>query len=451
MKSALVLLTFGLVVLAVAVPVDLNAEDRLVALSELDAEDPVAPAESEGINTASCWRIKSLVRTNGPRQGFEWAVTKLELYTSSDATGTALAGEAIVSSVNENNEGTEGDKAFDGSEDTHWQANGMDSGEYLGIKLAEAKQVRSLKIMQPDDQKSVKQAVLEKSVNCVSWARVAEFPELDNSYGALATFTFESVDTIPSGVFQIRSRVDINMCVGVKPDDAELQDIADGVPQKSLVPGNPLQVQTCNVDVLPQFWSFDGENRLVNAANDATVIQVELDSEGNPAEDGAMTLETCNDDCPDINSSFNYNEGSGDGLFLHRLVTGLVMAPKGGALSDGTELVLTRCTAEGTDAEIAECAEKTFAQWDVPPMFTIETGKRAENCAPYSHSSEVPMPADNRVAVQKACAAKDSCNVYMWADAQTGEDANKGWLCDRLNIVYGGKQGYELGFRVRGS
>lgn len=114
-------------------------------------------------------------------------------------------------------------------------------------------------------------------------------------------------------------------------------------------------------------------------------------------------------------------------------------------------MVTSVCSAAGTDAVIDECADKTNAQWDVPPMFTIETGKKAVNCAPYSHSSEVPIPASNRLIVQKACAAKDSCSVYMWADEQTGEDGHKGWLCDRLDIVYSGKQGYELGFRVRGS
>jgi len=274
---------------------------------------------------------------------------------------------------------------------------------------------------------------------------------LDGSFGKLETFQFEAVDTVPSGVFQIRSRVDINMCIGVKPDDAELQDIADGIPQKSLVPGNAIQIQTCNVDVLSQFWSFDDDNRLMNAANDATVLQLNLDDSGNPVEDNEMILQTCNEGCPDINSGFKYNEGSGDGLMFHRTATGLVMAPQGGALAAGTPLVLSRCSAEGTDAAIDECADKTFAQWDVPPMFTIETGKMAENCAPYSHSTEAPMPADNRLIVQRACAAKESCNVYMWADATTGESANKGWLCDRLNVVYSGKQGHELGFKVRGS
>ena len=104
-----------------------------------------------------------------------------------------------------------------------------------------------------------------------TWARVAEFPEMSNAYATLATYTFSAVDRIPSGVFQIRSRVDINMCIGVKPADEELEDIGDGIPQKSLVPGNALLVQTCNVDVLPQFWSFDDSGKLVNAANDVNI------------------------------------------------------------------------------------------------------------------------------------------------------------------------------------
>jgi len=445
-----VLTLWALGVLVASVPVDLNAEERLVAIAEV--EEPEAPAaEAEGINTATCWRLRSLVRSNGPRQGFEWAVTKLELYTSSDASGDALTGESVSSSTNEEVEDVGPEKAFDGKEDSHWQANGMDSGEYLGLKLPEAKQVRSMKIMQVDAQKSVNQAVLEKSVNCETWARVAEFPELNDSFGKLVTFNFQAVDTIPSGVFQIRSRVDLNLCVGVAPDEAEEQDIADGIPQKTYGPGNALVVQMCNVDVLPQFWSFDDEGRLVNAANDATVLQLNLGDGGAVEEGGEMILQTCENDCPDINSSFKYNEGNGDGFFFHKDSTHFILAPKDGKLEEGASLVTTACSSEGTDATIEECSDKTFAQWDVPPMFTIETGKRAINCAPYSHSTEVPMPADNRLLVQKACAAKESCNVYMWADDQTGEDANKGWLCDRLDIVYSGKTGYELGFRVRGS
>jgi hypothetical protein len=456
------------------VELDINSQERLIAISEQQqqvtrlSEDP--PPEPDGLNKATCWRLRSLVRSNGPRQGFEWTLNKFELFLSSDASGDPLTGEVITSSVgevtDENGDVTQpndGAKAFDGDEATGWQAAGMDSGEYIGLKLAEAAEVRSVKIFQKDEQHAVKQTVLEKSINCATWARVAEFPEMSDSYATLATYTFSSVDKIPSGVFQIRSRVDINMCIGVQPADEELEDIADGVPQKSLTPGNAIQVQTCNVDVLPQFWSFDEDGRLVNAANDATNIQLVLNDAEKPEEGGEMKLDTCDDGCPDINSSFKFNEGSGDGFFYHKTEQSFILAPKDGNLANGVPLVMTACQpADGCPdsddgepncptASIDICADKTFAQWDVPPMFTIETGKKAVNCAPYSHSLTAPIPANSRLFAQKACAAKPSCSVYMWSDESAPEDEHKAWLCERLDIVYSGKTGYELGFRVRGA
>jgi len=457
----LVVSALALFVLTAAIPVelDLNSQEKLVSVAELEhqiahqSQDP----EPEGLNKAACWRLRSLVRSNGPRQGFEWTLNKFELFTSSDASGDPLTGEVLTSSVGEvtDKDGVvtqpnDGAKAFDGDETTGWQAAGMDSGEYIGLTLADPAEVRSIKIFQKDEQHAVKQAVLEKSLNCATWARVAEFPEMSNAYATLATYTFSAVDRIPSGVFQIRSRVDINMCIGVKPADEELEDIGDGIPQKSLVPGNALLVQTCNVDVLPQFWSFDEDGKLVNAANDATNIQLELTDAGAPKDEGEAKLETCDDGCPDINSSLKYNDGAGDGIFYHRVVQNLVLAPQGGNLANGVPLVMTACGDEGTTATIDNCADKTFAQWDVPPMFTIETGKKAVNCAPYSHSLEVPIASDTRLFAQKACAAKASCDVYMWSDASAAEDPSKAWLCDRLDVVYSGKAGYELGFRVRG-
>jgi hypothetical protein len=240
------------------------------------------------------------------------------------------------------------------------------------------------------------------------------------------------------------------MCIGVQPADEEMEDISDGIPQKSLVPGNAIQVQMCNVDVLPQFWSFDDYGTLVNAANDGTTIQVNLNDAGSPTDGGETVLETCEDGCSDANSRFGYNEGSGDGLFFHKTIQNLVLAPQGGNLAVGVPLVTTACGDADTTAAIDACADMTFAQWDVPPMFTIETGKKAVNCAPYSHSMTAPIPADARLEAQKACAAQVSCSVYMWSDATVEEDPHKAWLCERLDIVYSGKTGYELGFRVRG-
>eukprot|EP00656_Telonema_subtile_P008565 TRINITY_DN13_c0_g1_i2.p1 TRINITY_DN13_c0_g1~~TRINITY_DN13_c0_g1_i2.p1 ORF type:complete len:465 (-),score=158.76 TRINITY_DN13_c0_g1_i2:214-1608(-) len=454
-------LALCLFALVVSVPVDLNAQERLLAVSEVVGsssqvslnEEPVDAPEPQGINTAMCWRVRSLVRSNGPRPGFEWSVSKLELYTSSDGSGEALTGEAYTSSQKEKT-ANKPDNAFNGNEDTQWQANGMDSGEYIGLKLPEAKEVRSLKIMQVDEQHAVKQAVLEKSLNCETWARVAEFPEMTHSFANAELYRFASVDKIPNGVFQIRSRINVNRCIGVTPDEDEAQDIADGLPQKSATPGSALVVQMCNVDVLPQFWSFDQQGQLVNAALENSLLQVQLDDAAALLNEAAVTLGACTtDECAGLKSALRYNEGNGDGLLLPKAAPSLVLAPVGGSLAEGTALQMVDCAKQGTDAVIAECADKSSAQWDVPPMFTIETGKKAQNCAPYSHMNpdeQKPIAANTRLAAQKACAADRACKVYMWADEATGDDADKAWLCQALDIVYSGKQGYELGFRVSG-
>lgn len=167
---------------------------------------------------------------------------------------------------------------------------------------------------------------------------------MSGSYAKAELFKFASVDTVPSGVFQIRSRINVNICLGVKPDDEEAQDIADGIPQKTSTPGSPLIVQMCNVDVMSQFWSFNDMGRLVNAAVLNSLIQVELDDAGLPKVDGALTLGSCTEgarsqpvalmtvaeECDTLKSTFRYNEGSGDGLLLPKDKTNLVVSPAGG-------------------------------------------------------------------------------------------------------------------------
>merc|ERR1711865_298728 len=201
LQEPLLVLALALCAMAASVPLelDINSQEELLAVSALDhsLEDP----EPEGTNKATCWRLRSLVRSNGPRQGYEWTLSKFELFASSDASGDPLTGEVMTSSVGEvtDEDGVvtqpnDGAKAFDGDETTGWQAAGMDSGEYIGLTLADPAEVRSIKIFQKDEQHAVKQAVLEKSLNCATWARVAEFPEMSNAYATLATYTFSAVD-----------------------------------------------------------------------------------------------------------------------------------------------------------------------------------------------------------------------------------------------------------------
>ena len=69
----LVVSALALFVLTAAIPVelDVNSQEKLIAVAELEhqgahqSQDP----EPEGLNKATCWRLRSLVRSNGPRQG----------------------------------------------------------------------------------------------------------------------------------------------------------------------------------------------------------------------------------------------------------------------------------------------------------------------------------------------------------------------------------------------
>merc|ERR1712028_4179 len=158
LQEPLLVLALALCAMAASVPLelDINSQEELLAVSALDhsLEDP----EPEGTNKATCWRLRSLVRSNGPRQGYEWTLTKFELVASSDASGDPLTGEVETSSVKEETDEAgevtspnDGAKAFDGLDTTNWQANGMDGGEYIGLKLADATEVRSVKIQQKDE------------------------------------------------------------------------------------------------------------------------------------------------------------------------------------------------------------------------------------------------------------------------------------------------------------
>merc|ERR1712194_490023 len=153
--------------------------------------------------------------------------------------------------------------------------------------------------------------------------------------------------------------------------------------------------------------------------------------------DGALVLGSCvQDACEELKSGLRYNEGNGDGMILVKDQASLVMSPAQGKLSEGTALHTVKCASGGKESSIEECATQTYAQWDVPPMFTIETGKKAVNCAPYSHRNpdeHKPIVADSRLVAQEACAKDRACKVYMWAGERAEEDANKAWLCEALD------------------
>jgi len=432
---------------------------------------------ADGNDVAKCWRIKSLVRGNGPREGFEWQITSLKFFTSEDGSGTSLTGEAVSSGDQkaEDPAGKDGKaaNAFDGKADTAWVAKRLEAGEYVGLKLSEAKEVKSVQIKQLDELHGVRSAVLEKSQDCEYFARVAEFPDFHHSYTKDKLFSFAGLYETPPGVFQIRSRHDVNMCFGVKIPKAEEEDVAGGVPQKGFDDGAQVEIQMCNINVIPQFFSFGdstSDGRVVSA-QDNSMVMLLSDAEGPPSADpkpapkegGALVMKRCQDQCPNFNTFFRLDRL--EGIMIDTKAPAFVLQPTEGKFKKKTPVVSSQCAPKpdkGKDqkeASLAECKDKTYAQFDLIPLFTIEKDKKAINCAPYSHTRDKkPIQVANEKEAQRACAKDPDCTVYMYADdtATNPQDRGKAWTCTRLNEVNSGNDengepkygGYRLGFRA---
>merc|ERR1712166_1723507 len=102
---------------------------------------------------------------------------------------------------------------------------------------------------------------------------------------------------------------------------------------------------------------------------------------GIPAVDNGFAMGICRDGCPDKTASeFMYSD-----------------SVKGGEFVEGAEIVFGTC---GTDpdvaAEIEQCPDNIQGQWELLPMFALEAGKEAINCAPYSHTMATPDFAGTR-------------------------------------------------------
>jgi hypothetical protein len=462
MAGLKVFLLASLCVAAVAT----NTNDQSALVETLADNEAQAPAE--GNDVARCWRIKSLVRGNGPREGFEWQVVAAKFFTSEDGSGTPLTGEAMSSGdqVATDPAGKDGKaaNAFDGKDDTAWVAKRMDAGEYVGLKLTEAKEVKSVRIKQLDEAHGVRAAVLEKSQDCQYFARVAEFPEFPKSYGKEQFFSFAGLYETPPGVFQIRSRHNVNLCFGVEIPKSQIEDVEGGVPQKSFDEGAKVELQNCNIDVVPQYFSFNKNGDVVSAQNNKMVLTLPdaASAPGQPAqspkEGGTVVMKECKDGCPNINSAFRLDRI--EGLLVHTKTIGMLLQPTGGALKKKTPIITSECAKDGKQAALHECKDKTYAQWDLIPLFTIEKNKKANNCAPYSHTKALqPLVAATQKAAQRACAKDPDCTVYMYTDstAEPANDRHKVWLCTRLNEVNTGTDaagspkfsGYQLGFRAQ--
>jgi len=416
----------------------------------------------EGTNVALCWRIKNLARSNGNREGLEWALSSLRFYTQEDCSGAFLNGTAFSSGDAKVSDpaGRDGasQHAFDGNSQTVWQAPRLDPGEYIGLKLAEAKEVKCMKVKQDGQNHGVRTAVLEKSPNCQEYGRVAEFPSFPDSYEEEKTFPVASLSRAPAGVFQLRSRSELGKCIGLEVPDAEIEDVANWIPQKSFENGAQVEIQTCSMPTIPQYFFFDPKSRLA-AAQDPLMLMTIPDAEAkgaegqespqSPKEGGTVVMNRCENDCPLLNGEMQIVEK--DGFIKHTQSSKFILEPKEGKFKKATPIVTSECA----DGDIANCADKTFAQFDLVPLFTVVPGKKAVNCAPYSHTHSdnlKPKMVESEAQAQQLCAADKKCKVYMYVEPDaadgTADERGHAWFCEALDVVYSGKEGFKLGFRA---
>jgi len=468
----------ALALLALAASHAADVQDLPEQIDDRMQEVSLIQAEEAGSNTAQCWRLKSLTRSNGLRDGFEWAVSTLKMYETSDCSGNPLSGEAFSSGaqlkdcmtlhVNERKKtgcvdtaGRDGAaaNAFDGKKETAWVAKRRDPEEYVGIKLAAKKEVKCMKLQQLDAAHGARLAVLEKSQNCEDYARVAEFPDLPLSYTEEKTYPFVALDSAPAGVFQIRSRHKVNMCVGIKAPKEEEEDIKYGIAQRSFADGSVLEMQKCHLGTLPQFWFVNARGLLANVKDQETFLTVpkaeKVDGANkSPEENGAVIAKRCVESCPNVNSDVKFSN-NGDGFIMHKTSGFYIFAPKGNELKVGTPIVTQACGNAQAGGQLSNCADKTNAQFDLVPLFTVAQGKKAVNCAPYSHSHPdklKPVSLDTAWEAQAMCAKDPTCKVYMYvakdATDAPNDERGKAWFCTGLDVVYSGKSGYQLGFRA---
>lgn len=271
------------------------------------------------------------------------------------------------------------------------------------------------------------------------------------------------LDIVPDGVFQIRSRHDVGLCIGPKVPTAEEPDVQMGLPQKTFDDGAQLELQMCNINTIPQFWFIKGIAKKVFSAKDTNYVLKIPDAEatgdppvdGAPIEDGQVIIKVCENQCPNLNSGIQLSSITGDGLLIHKGTQYFVLAPFNNTLEAGTRIVTTACGTALQGGDLARCSDKTSAQFDLVPLFTVLPGRKAVNCAPYSHSHPndlAPMAVGSEQEAQQICAADETCRVYMYVDPSSpvaGDDEKgKAWFCTKLDVVYSGKQGYSLGFRA---
>jgi len=451
-----------LAIACVAASSELAPTKESIALVQ---EDP------SGRAGALYWRARS--QTKVPLEG--WVLSKMEMYTSQDGSGNPVTGEPIGSTwrgMSDTPPGTEFgfDKAFDGSKETIWESEDGEAGQWIGLKFDQKQDIQAMVMRTPDMVKGPSGVIIEKSDDGDNWGRVVEITDMKHWGVEDQLYKFVPMDQLPPSVFSIRSQHDTAYCVGVKTrmEDPEDEDSAI----IDMEEGAVLELQKCLDDTVTQWWSFDVNTGLLHNAKDSIwIVQPNAD----PAEGGNFVMAKCTPEegdetgkCAGAESGyFMYSDSIKGGFIRSKASVGgveqgnLVIAPKGNEFKEGVEMVFGKCGDDpNVPASLDSCDFKE-AQMELLPMFTIEEGKEAIKCAPYSNSLQEPASAETRQQAQRLCAADNSCSAYSWADntaeqinPMTGKKdggknfRNKVYLCSQLHDVHSGQLGWELGVRA---
>jgi len=213
-----------------------------------------------------------------------------------------------------------------------------------------------------------------------------------------------------------------------------------------------LEVQRCSDNKQPQFWYLESTGRLRNAAGKDYVAAIGggiggtsiLGAYRQPTVNDTLSIQKCVGKCAeDKNNYFAYASESKGG-FLRLKKDGwsnLVIAAPAGDAKAPIKPGYVKLAACGDDkmkaADVANCKGLTNAQWELSPMFNIETKKQAITCSPYGHQNIEPLVCESSTQAQILCARDKLCIAYNWVnkDAQ-GDFNNKVWLCRELHDVH---------------
>jgi hypothetical protein len=401
--------------------------------------------ETEGTIGCKFWRVRSITDTPGQW----WQVKELEFYTSTDGSGDKLTPAKAMASTFKgdlNESENKPEKAIDGSADTFWSTSDKYKFEWIGVEFDAPQEVLSVKMQLTEEFMGPSMVIVEKSMDGEWWSRSTEITDMADWANSMVTYPLLPMNRVPESIFALRSQQNPHFCVGVRPTPHPSDDKADPYP---LFEDAKLEIQICNDKTNTQYWQLAESTRpmLKSAADQSFVMHIN----GSTAAGSEISVKQCLDGCPEgfDDDIWQYAENAAGGLMYDKNQPNLVLAPKGGVLEEGVEVVFEACGAEGELADASACSDKSSARWELLPMFVLEPGKQTIACAPYSHDNVEPSAADSRAAAQEACAANPECVAYNWADGSAeGILKNKVYSCTAMHEIHSGMSGWELGVRA---